>query len=129
MKNKALNTLYSAQCLINNQRYTSSIHCSYYAVLQYMKYMLANTSNNPIDYTAQNNHIGESSHDYIFDEICNRISNPSNERRFKQFFKNLKKDRVEADYSIRNFSCEESLDCKQNADALITQLKTVFGNI
>ncbi len=31
----------SAQILINNKQFTSSVHCSYYAVFQYMKYVLA----------------------------------------------------------------------------------------
>lgn len=44
MKSKALNSLKAAQRLVEAREiygYNSSIHCSYYALLQYMKYKLA----------------------------------------------------------------------------------------
>lgn len=43
MKTKAQSNLVSAQNLISCKQYTDSVHCSYYAVFQYMKYMLAHT--------------------------------------------------------------------------------------
>ena len=51
MKTKALDNLASSQLLINNRHYTASVHCSYYAVFQYMKYMLAHTNNRPVSYS------------------------------------------------------------------------------
>lgn len=131
MKAKALSNLDSAQKLIDNKLYTNSVHCSYYAVFQYMKYMLANTDRNPItledqDTTAK----GESSHEYILNKIKERLkTSPLNERNFLQKIRLLKKDRVDADYTTRIFTDVESIDSKDLANGLITNLKTYFGNL
>ena len=131
MKAKALRNLDSAQKLIDNKLYTNSVHCSYYAVFQYMKYMLANTDRNPItledqDTTAK----GESSHEYILNQIKERInSSPKQERNFTEGVRLLKKERVDADYTTRVFTDIESIECKDRANGLITNLKTYFGNL
>lgn len=130
VKQKAQNTLGAAQELINAQFYTQSVHCSYYAVLQYMKYYLAKTSRNPITYESQDNAFGQDSHEYILREIRNRLRvSPSSESKFDQSVRNLRHLRVEADYTIKNFNAEESADAKQAADGIIANLKTYFGNI
>lgn len=54
MKTKAQSNLVSAQNLISCKQYTDSVHCSYYAVFQYMKYMLAHTDRRPITLEDQN---------------------------------------------------------------------------
>lgn len=130
MKDKALNNLRSAQILIDNKQFTTSVHCSYYAVFQYMKYMLAHTDRNPIALEDQNANSGESTHEFILCKIYDRLNtNPKNERNFKEGIRLLKKDRVDADYTTREFSDLESLECKETANRLITNLKTFFGNI
>ena len=92
MKAKALSNLNSAQMLINNRQYTNSVHCSYYAVFQYMKYMLANTDKNPITLEMQENNVGESSHEFIISKIKERLNtSPQNERNFAQGIRLLKK--------------------------------------
>jgi hypothetical protein len=132
MKSKALGSLRAAQLLINSkeeQYCTASIHCSYYAVFQYMKYMLAHTDKNPISYTLQSDKTkGKDSHEYIIEQIKLRIPKPYEARDFAQDFRVLKNDRVAADYDTRQFDIEESLECKQRADRLITKLKTYFGD-
>lgn len=130
MKAKAIENLTSAQKLINNSQFTSSIHCSYYAVFQYMKYMLAHTTKSPITLSIQDSHTGDSSHEYILTEIQNRIDgNPRSARTFAQRVRKLKNDRVEADYRQKSFTEEESIECRDCANALITNLKTYFGNL
>ena len=47
---------------------------------------------------------------------------------FAECFRVLKNDRVTADYKTRLFDIEESLECKQRADRLITKLKKYFGD-
>ncbi|MBW4722847.1 hypothetical protein [Prevotella melaninogenica] len=132
MKAKALDNLKVAQELINKKEACSntvSIHCSYYAVLQYMKYILAHTDD-PISYheqTQQTKH--QSSHEYVIIEIKQRISHPRDARDFVQDVRDLKKDRVEADYSERQFSLDESLTCRDQANRLISKLKRYFGDI
>lgn len=130
MKTKAIENLDSAQLLIDRGYYTASVHCSYYAVFQYMKYMLATTADSPISFDDQDAHTGESSHEYILIETRDRINaNATKKRDFTNAVRNLKQDRVEADYHQKQFTVDESLDCKANADGLITKLKTYFGNI
>lgn len=120
----------SAQILIDNKQFTSSVHWSYYAVFQYMKYMLANTSNHPIAIAVQDAHSGESSHEYILTEIKNRIgAKPQIVRTFANMVRLLKNDRVDADYHQKEFSDIESITCRDCAKTLITNLKTYFGNI
>lgn len=71
-------SLEAASILISTQQisgYNSSIHCSYYAVLQCMKYILNNTDNHPIDYEQQKSQGGDSSHEYIIKAIRDRIDN------------------------------------------------------
>lgn len=55
MKSKSRDTLNVAQALINRKDIfcTQSVHCSYYAVLQMMKYVLAHVNLNPIPYDKQ----------------------------------------------------------------------------
>ena len=92
MKSKALNSLKAAQRLVEAREtygYNSSIHCSYYALLQYMKYKLATFKKNPLPYEKQDKK-DESSHDYLLKEIKNRINNPIKERKFSErFFSNF----------------------------------------
>lgn len=128
MKQKAIDTLKSSQILINNKYFTASVHCSYYAVLQYMKYMLANTDKNPISYEGQNIDGGDT-HRFILQEIRNRIKNSRNAASFVDGFRDLKQARVNADYTLQEFSADDSTDYHQKANGLITNLKTYFGNI
>lgn len=134
MKVKALGNLKAAQQLINQKKEdlcTASIHCSYYAVFQYMKYMLAHTERRPISYLQQaSEEAGNSgSHEYMIGKIKERILNPNNARDFAQDIRKLKRERVDADYNTRIFNINESLECKEQAEGLITKLKTYFGNL
>lgn len=128
MKKKACSSLESAQILINNKQSNASIHCSYYAVFQYMKYMLAHTQKNAISYENQDKP-GDDSHEYIIEEIKKRIKDPKNGKNFVEGVRSLKKHRKLADYTTMSFSLDESTEQKQNAEGLITKLKTYFGNI
>lgn len=119
----------AAQVLLNNQQGTASIHCSYYAVLQYMKYVLATTTDKkPIPYSEQVSGT-DSSHQFLIAETQNRIPNYRLKRQFCDGIRTLRQARVEADYTCKEFSVDEGLRYKQNAEGLITTLKTNFGNI
>ena len=118
----------ASQILLNNNKSTPSVHCSYYAVFQYMKYMLSQTTDRPIPYeNQQSDNLGV--HDFVIGEIKNRINNRALKRQFCDGIRELKQARVQADYLEKEFSLEEGLRCKQNAEGLITNLKTDFGNI
>ena len=133
MKAKSIGYLGVAQTLINKQEEISctvSVHCSYYAVLMYMKYILAQTDRQPLSYEEQDEAAnGKSSHEYVIEQIKRRIDRPRAGLDFAQGVNTLKKRRVKADYSTRQFSVEESLECKQLAEGLIAKLKMYFGNL
>lgn len=129
MKQKANKSLAAAQNLINTREtfgYNSSIHCSYYATLQYMKYVLATTTKRCIPYSSQDVR-DKDSHNYILTEVVNRIDNPKNGRSFKDEVKWLKSERKEADYTQRDFTQNESLDCINKAKGIISKLNQYFG--
>lgn len=107
------------------QCWTACAHCSYYAVFQYMKYILAVKSNPFIPYNKQNESKTDS-HNYILDEIKNRINNPRIARRIYDKVRVLKRWRVLADYEDKFFSQEEAIDCKDQAEGLIRELKSIF---
>lgn len=77
--------------------WNTSIHCSYYAVFQYMKYLLAEKAKTRISYNDQDKQ-QESSHKYILEEIKNRIKNSNNARRIRDRILNLRQHRIAADY-------------------------------
>lgn len=133
MKNKCEMNLYMAEKLSQDrdtpQGWTTSVHCSYYAVFQYMKYLLAEKATPPISYEAQNSHQGESSHEFIIEKIKSKIADRSidSARKIRDRIRNLKHHRVEADYLQKVFTNEEALDCKQEADGIMTNLRTYFN--
>lgn len=129
MKEKANKSLKAAQSLIDTREtfgYNSSIHCSYYATLQYMKYVLANTAKRGIPYYSQDVR-GQDSHNHILTEIVDRIDNYRNGRSFRDEVKWLKSERKEADYTLRDFTQNESLECVDKAKGIICKLNQYFG--
>ena len=133
MKTKAIGNLEAAETLINKQEekyYTASIHHAYYAVFQYMKYILAHTDMQPLSYEEQTEKSGgKGSHKYLINQIKQRINNSKKARKFVQAVRELKEARVDADYRIRQFTQEESLACKRQAEELITKLIMYFGDL
>ena len=131
MLSKALGYLKASQRLINTQNdgmMSSSIAFSYYAVLLYMKFVLNTTSKTPISYDIQI-WPEEDMHKRVLQEIENRISDGKKRKDFKNRVTDLHSKRVEADYEERIFSTEEALDCLAEANALISLLKNMFGNL
>lgn len=128
MDRKSKESLDTAQQLLNIKRFTQSVHCSYYAVLQFMRYKLA-TAKNPISYNDQNNNIRSqgSSHEYLLVEIKKRLLsiNPKIAKDFQEDFRDLKASRVDADYSQRQFNDVEGCDCKVQAERLINKLNRI----
>ena len=133
MKTKATSSLDAAQVLIDKEEegyYTASIHCTYYAVFQYIKYVLANTDTESLSYEEQTAQAkGKSSHDFVINQICKRIGSTKKARKFRLLVRDLKQERVDADYSTRQFTLEESLACKRQAEELIAKLKMYFGDL
>ena len=130
MNKKSGITLQAAQQLINQRFFTQSVHCSYYAVLQLIKHKLAVTSDHPITYKDQDKLTkNRDSHEFLLIEIKNRISRPKDKKEFGELFRDLKAKRVDADYSIRQFTDIESLNCKECAEKLISKLNYYFNAV
>lgn len=94
-----------------------------------MKYMLAHTTNRPIAYYIQDSSCGNNSHDFILQNVQNRIANTRDARHFAQKVRDLKNLRVTADYRIEIIQQVSGLECLQKAEACVAKLKQYFGNI
>ena len=123
MKDKSDKSLKAAEALIDTQQvfgFNASIHCSYYALLQCMKYKLT-TCSDPLPYTRQGRR-GVSSHIFLLQEVKKRIKDDTKKQEFTKEFLTLKKIRVIADYKQNDFTEMESLDYKQQAEKTIEML-------
>ena len=105
---------------------TQSVHGFYYSVLQFMKYILAHAKANKIPYEKQMTDCGDNSHKYLYDNILMLLDfNQDDKRHFTEDFRNLKRARVEADYSTDKFTTIQALDFRTMAEGLRSLLKKV----
>jgi len=95
-----------------------------------MKYILNSLSNEKsrITYEQQNENKGNDSHNYILEEITNRVGNSRDKRYINQEFRALKQERVSSDYEGITIEADRSTDIKQLTESLIYKLKNSFGN-
>lgn len=130
MINKAKNNLVAAQRIIDANDASicfASIHCSYYAVFQYMKYILAHLVTRPYTYEQQDSNEKSGSHERILLEIQNRLEmKREDERNFKYSFDMLKKQRKMADYTDATFTVEDCIDARDLAVRLRSTLDSQF---
>lgn len=129
IKQKSNEYMIAAQELINKSMFNSSIHCSYYSRLLQMKYILAHYSAKPICYAVQDKIDSSGSHEYILNEIRNRVRDSKKAKEIVDIFRLLKNRRVKADYRDVLFSLDDSLDIKQKSESLERKLKDQFGAI
>lgn len=133
MDRKSQENLDSADLLIKNGKYNSSIHCSYYAVFQYIKYALCNSPRNPMSYSNQNlMSLSGSSHVRILRELKNRMNIIDGNMQDASLIGNrielLKDNRVNADYNENFvFDYNGSNDCLNEAKSIIELIKNKFG--
>lgn len=131
---RANNNLKAAQRIIDGKDESycfASVHCSYYAVFQFMKYLLANLKVDPISYEKQAEICsGNSSHEVIIGKIRDHLpgKNYKKERDLVEAIRVLKKQRGEADYSNAKFTIEQCLDIIGDAKALMSKLQTLFND-
>jgi hypothetical protein len=93
-----------------------------------MKYCLHHYSGQlkAVTYSEQDNK-REDSHEYILKEINNRIGRPNISKDVYQFFRFLKQERINADYTGKQFSDTESLNVIDKSKGLQAKLKQAFG--
>lgn len=130
MYSKATSYLDASQHLINTKQaelMSCSIAYSYYAVLQYMKLVLNNTTDRPINYDIQV-WPEEDMHKRVLEEIGNRFKDYKKWKDLKERIRLLHEKRVEADYDEAFYSVSEAIDWRNEACALISILRNSFGN-
>ncbi|MGJ7025197.1 hypothetical protein [Petrimonas sulfuriphila] len=124
MRQKCDTNIKLAQELINNKYYTNSVHCSYYACLQFIKYIL--DKKNVCSFQKQNEK-KDNSHLFILNKLINEIRSPKTLRYVRTNFNSLKDKRVRADYHEDVFEADESLTAIDEAKGIIYQVRTAFG--
>lgn len=130
MINKAKNNLSAAQRIIDANDASicfASIHCSYYAVFQYMKHILAHLISRPYTYEQQNSNEKSGSHERILLEIKNRLAlKLEDERDFLFSFNLLRRQRKMADYTDTTFTVLECIEARDLAVRLRSTLDSQF---
>lgn len=129
IKIKSEECLKAAQKLIDLEMYNSSIHCSYYSVFLYMKYILANTANRPVSYEAQKEQGKTESHKFVIREIRNRVAGEKQEKDIRQLFDYIKAERINADYTDKLFDANASLSVIDMSKGLFQKLNDQFGKL
>lgn len=124
IKHKSEENLEAAKILNDNRKFTSSVHCSYYAILQMMKYALSEKCK--ISYEKQNEKREQDSHLYIRNEILYQLSDPTAKALIKRKFDAARTLRRKADYLEDKIEDEDSLGMYDEAKILINKLKYEF---
>lgn len=126
MNKKSEENILAADVLIKSAHYSSSIHCSYYALYQYMMYML--NQRYKCSYDQQRNLAGDaSSHIKISQEFESKLTSDSPQLCIDvmQTFAALKQQRVRADYSTTPIKKEIAERLRQETNKHLTALKAV----
>ncbi|WP_018107655.1 hypothetical protein [Porphyromonas bennonis] len=128
MKDKAQSNIDLATRLLNDEddySANASIHCSYYAVVQYMKHTLASDPLRPISLRDQDaNAGGVGSHNYLITETATRLSQDVTcQLAFRRRVRNLKQLRVVADYKSTVLGQRKGKRCLEEAKSLIKQFE------
>lgn len=127
-RKKSTENLSAAKLLIDNNMFTASVHCSYYAGFQMSKYILAHYCN--ISYTRQEEEAkGKDSHFYIMNELSDSLSsiNRFYYIDYNKYYNALKMLRKKADYSEIFITDHEAQKAYNYANQLITLLKSKYS--
>lgn len=121
MSMKAATTLVSSK---NQGCWNSSIHCSYYSLLQMMMYMLVDVKRPPC---SMENIVNKGdTHMRIKEAVVLEICSPKERVSFITGFDMLKRMRVKADYTTEQFSQEMCLELKEKSESLRNKVVSYF---
>ena len=125
MDKKSKENILAAKVLIRKGCYNSSIHCSYYALFQYMKYIL--NRQGLCSYAVQVQKTkAPGSHNNILKELRGHIKDAALSRKVRDSFRSLKNQRTEADYEINSMGLGESQMCLKEVHNRIAKLNQYF---
>lgn len=127
MNKKSEENILAADVLIKSAHYSSSIHCSYYALYQYMMYMLNQRYRCSYDQQQRNLAGGASSHIKVSQEFERKLTSDSPQLCIDvmQTFAALKQQRVRADYSTTPIKKEIAERLRKEVNKHLTALKAV----
>lgn len=100
----------------NPDYWTSSVHCSYYSVLQMMIHLLTEVKHPPM--SMEDLIKKGDSHMRIRDGVIMEISSNIERASFMTGFDLIKRMRVKADYTKEQFKQEECLEIKEKSENL-----------
>lgn len=108
----------------NPDYWTSSVHCSYYSLLQMMIHLLVDVKNPPLkleDLIKKGD-----SHLRIRDAVIMEIDSKTERASFMTGFDLIKRMRVRADYTPEQIPQDECLDIKEKSEILRNKAKKYF---
>lgn len=125
MSMKAASVLASSK---SDECWNSSVHCSYYSLLQMMIHLLIDVKNPPLslDNLLKKSH-GDS-HNRIKDAILMEIESQNEMVSFSSGFDFMRRMRVKADYRPEHFNQETCLEIKQKSESLRNKVESYFRN-
>lgn len=100
----------------NPDYWTSSVHCSYYSLLQMMIHLLVDVKNPPL--SIEDLIKKGDSHMRIRDAVIMEIGSKTERTSFMTGFDLVKRMRVKADYTPEQFRQEECLEIKEKSESL-----------
>ncbi len=132
LKTKSEENIEAAKLLIENELWTSSIHCSYYSCFQIVKHIIChklNISYKKQDEIAKDKKIG--SHNYLLSSIKKKLKSLHNisveeQRHIANSLSELKTLRIRADYRSEIFDKEKSTGVLSMAEETITIMSEKF---
>lgn len=106
--------------------WNSSIHCSYYSLLQMMIHLLIDVKQPPLKIEDLTKY--PDSHVYIRDTLGMEIGNGGERESFFDGFDWLKRMRVKADYKVEQIPQDKCLEVRTKADTLRKRAESYFTN-
>lgn len=123
LKKKSENNIKAAKKLILEELHSSSVHCSYYACLQFIKYVYIDDET----FTSDSQEKDHSSHVVSIKKISNEVYNKTNNKEDKRYIQNtlfdLKKKRTEADYDEVEITKDNAEGALRKAEQVLYAIK------
>jgi len=131
LKSKSEFNLEGAGLLIDNNCYAPSVHCSYYSVLQFLKYKFVELKEITYSVLTQNTIADHrNSHKYLIDEFCVLLRADSKRyisvfevRTLKRDIEDLKQFRIDSDYEDIEINHDKSTKALGLSKSIVSRLK------
>lgn len=130
LKEKSGQNVESAKELIVFKYYASSVHCSYYGSLQYMKFALRKSKNITYEKIESDclNYRAGGTHGYMIDNILSILRPTFEDMRdyvyIKRIIKDLKKFRTDSDYFNIEILLDDAEKSLKFSEEIISSIKT-----